>query len=287
MRGEAVTALASVVIPAHDEERRISGTLASLHQGVRDGDLEVVVVCNGCADTTAETVRAAFPSVRVLELDEASKATAVAAGNSVVSTFPRVHLDADVRLTGSSVKALIRALATDPKLEAVAPERSLDRAGCSRVVSWYYDVWEQLPQVRTGLFGRGVFVLTEDGQRRVSALQPMLSDDLVASDAFAPDERLVVRGARSEVAAPRRLRDLVNRRVRIVTGVAQATAQGARRDDSVTRASTLFDLGRAQPRLIPRITVFLAVTALARLRARRAIRLGDFSTWLRDESSRG
>jgi hypothetical protein len=32
--------------------------------------------------------------------------------------------------------------------------------------------------------------------------------------------------------------------------------------------------------------VFLAVTIVARQRARRPIRRGDFSTWLRDDSSR-
>lgn len=277
---------ASVVIPAHNEERGIGRTLEALFDGTTPGQLEVVVVCNGCTDTTADVVRAGFPQVRVLEREAPGKVDAVVAGNAAVSTFPRVHLDADVRLTGRSVFALVAALNADPRLLAVAPERDLDRTGCSHLVSWYYDVWERLPQVRAGLFGRGVFVLSAAGQSRVDELPSVMSDDLVVSDAFAPHERAIVAGARSEVAAARRARDLINRRVRIVTGGAQAAAAGARRDDSVTRMSSLLAICAQDPRLLPRLPVFLTITVLARLRARRAVRAGDFSTWLRDDSSR-
>jgi hypothetical protein len=38
--------------------------------------------------------------------------------------------------------------------------------------------------------------------------------------------------------------------------------------------------------MAPRVALFLAVAVLARLKARRAVRQGDYSTWLRDESSR-
>ena len=34
------------------------------------------------------------------------------------------------------------------------------------------------------------------------------------------------------------------------------------------------------------MVVFVGVTVVARARARRAVRSGDFSTWLRDDSSR-
>jgi len=43
---------------------------------------------------------------------------------------------------------------------------------------------------------------------------------------------------------------------------------------------------RAEPRLALRMPVFLAAAVLARLRARAAVRSGDFTTWLRDDSSR-
>jgi hypothetical protein len=49
----------------------------------------------------------------------------------------------------------------------------------------------------------------------------------------------------------------------------------------------LIALCREQPSLLPDVVVFAAITAVARLGAKRAVRRNDFQTWLRDESSRG
>lgn len=278
-------ALASVVIPAHDEARGIGRTLAALREGLAGHDLDIVVVCNGCTDSTARAARVAEPRARVLEIPEPSKAAAVRVGNAATDVFPRVHLDADVVLTGASVLALVAALDGGAVL-AAGPRRVLVMDGVHPVVRWYYDVWQQLPQVRGGLFGRGVIALSREGQGRVDTLPGLMSDDLVVSDAFAESERVVVAAAEALVRPPRRVRDLVRRRVRVATGNAQADAAGVRRGTSTTGWGTLAGLVRERPALAPRLPVFLAVTVLGRVGARRAVRAGDFTTWRRDESSR-
>jgi chloramphenicol 3-O-phosphotransferase len=63
-------------------------------------------------------------------------------------------------------------------------------------------------------------------------------------------------------------------------------AQGDDAASARTRLGDLRALLRAEPRLLPSAAVFLTTALLARRRARRAIRSGDFATWLRDESSR-
>jgi cellulose synthase/poly-beta-1,6-N-acetylglucosamine synthase-like glycosyltransferase len=277
-------ARASVVIPAHDESARIGECLTALRQGVEPGELEVVVVCNGCTDDTAARA-SAFPEVRVLELDRPSKTAAVRAGNAATAVFPRVHLDADVCLTGADVLRLVAPL-EDERLLATAPRRVLRHAGRGRAVRWYYDVWEALPQVRTGLFGRGAFALSATGQARVSALPDLLSDDLAVSEAFADHEQRIVPEAAVEVRTPGTLADLVRRRTRVVTGVAQAAAAGATRPGSTTTPGRLAALVVRRPRLALRLPVFLAVTLVARHAGGRAVRAGDYTTWLRDVSSR-
>ena len=277
--------LASVVIPAHNEAATIGRSLGVLHRGADGVELDVVVVCNGCSDTTAQVARRADPCAQVIEIARPSKAEAVRVGNATARVFPRVHLDADVELDGASLLALLEPL-RDGRALATAPRRSISREGCSVWVSWYYDVWEALPQVESALFGRGVVALTEAAQVRVAALAPMMSDDLAMSETFTATERLVVHDSVAVVHAPRTLRDLVRRRVRVVTGNVQADRIGVRRPGSRTRLRILAALAVARPGLALRLPVFLAVTLVATVRARRAVRAGDFTTWQRDESSR-
>jgi glycosyltransferase involved in cell wall biosynthesis len=283
-RHEARRFAGSVIIPAHNEGRVLGRTLRALLDDGED-DLDVVVVCNGCTDDTADVARAASPHVRVVEIPEPSKAAAMRAGNVVSDAFPRIHMDADVELTGAAARALARTLC-HPGVLATAPERDLDVDGVSLAVRWYYEVWEALPQVRSGLFGRGVVAVTRAGQERLDAFPSLLSDDLVASEGFGVDERVITPDARVVVRPPKRLRDLIRRRVRVVTGSIQADRHGIRRPASRTTIGSLGRLMLRQPRLIPRVPIFLGVTLAARRGAARAVIAEDFTTWQRDESSR-
>ena len=46
----------SIIIPAHNEEKVISRAPAGVPNAVASGVLEVIVVCNGCSDRTAEDI---------------------------------------------------------------------------------------------------------------------------------------------------------------------------------------------------------------------------------------
>jgi hypothetical protein len=277
--------IASVLIPAHNEAAIIGMNLTRLYQGIWDDELDVIVVCNGCSDDTAAKARSAVRGVRVLEIGQPSKAEAMRIGNSVSSVFPRIHLDADVVLSGDNLRKLVEPL-HDGVVLAASPRRVLVTARSSVAVRWYYDVWEHLPQVRAGLFGRGAIALSAEGQSRVDAMPALMSDDLAASEAFLPAERRVVDDAFVFVRTPHHLRDLVRRRTRVATGNAQADAAGARQPESVTTWGVLARLVVEHPGLLPKLPIFLAVTAASRLLARRQVQAGDFTTWQRDESSR-
>lgn len=279
--GDAARPVASVVVPAHDEERAIGRLLDALC--VTPGLLEVVVACNGCTDGTAEVARR-YP-VTVLDLPEPSKSGALRAGDRAAVAFPRVYLDADVEITADGVARL--AAAVGPGGVAVAaPGRTMPRTGVSLPVRWYYDVWEALPAVRSGLFGRGVLALSEDGARRVAALPDMMADDLVLSEAFAPAERTVLHDVAVVVHPARTLRDLVRRRARVTTGNVQADRAGLRGAEARTSLGDLRQVVRERPGLALRMPVFLGVVLAGRLRSRAAVRAGDFTTWERDASSR-
>ncbi len=276
----------SVVVPAHDEARVIGRLLGQLTSGAPQEGLEVIVVANGCRDDTAQIAGRYGPGIRVLSIPVPSKREALLAGDQAATGFPRIYVDADVELRAADVRALAGALAR-PGALAAAPERVLALAGASWLVRWYYDVWARLPEVRSGLFGRGVIALSGAGHARVAGLPPLLADDLAASLVFRPDERVIVPGARVVVHVPRTAGDLLRRRVRAAMGVNQVEqAEGGPGTSARTRPRDLLALVRAEPWLAPRVALFLAVAVLARRRARREVQRNQYSTWLRDESSR-
>lgn len=248
-------------------------------------EFDIIVVANGCNDDTADVAASFGPSVRVLSIPVASKHAAFAAADRVAGDFPRIYLDADVELRMQDVRALTAALRA-PGVCAAAPERVLDLAARPWTIRWYYAAWTRLPEVRRGLWGRGVIAVDEDGQHRMAGLPPLLVDDLAAALLFAPHEQTIVRGARVIVHTPRTVADLLRRRVRAATGLAQLDQADAPEPAARTRMSDLMEIVRHEPRMALPVAFFLSVAVLARLRARRAVARGDFATWCRDESSR-
>ena len=278
--------VATVIVPAHNEARVIGRLLSQLVSDARPGELDIIVVPNGCTDDTAEVAASFGSAVRVLPVPVASKQEALRAGDRVARDFPRLYVDADVELRTEDVRALDVALRR-PGTLAAGPQRVLALAGSSWPVRWYYEVWTRLPAVRAGLFGRGVIGVNSAGHQRVANLPPLMSDDLAAALVFGPDEGIIVPDARVVVHPPRRLGDLMRRRVRVVTGVTQIEHDESAPDSTArTSPADLLAIIKQEPTMLPCVMVFAAVTVLARLRALRAARRRDYSTWLRDESSR-
>ncbi len=273
----------SVVVPAHNEAAGIRRLLGLLSSGSSEREVEVIVSCNGCTDETAEVARG-VENVVVVEIPEASKRLAMEAADNVARYGFRAYLDADITITREDVLALVDAL--DDVTIATGPERLLALDGSSWTVRWYYDVWQRLPQVRDGLFGRGLIVLAPRGHQRVRELPRVMSDDLAISEAFTPEERKVVPGTVAVIEAPRTVRDLVRRRIRIATGNNQLDQLGMRSSGARTSVRDLLQIASGSPVLAAKVAVFVAVAGAGRVLARQRIRRGDYTTWLRDESSR-
>ena len=64
----------SIVVPARNEGLVIARTLRAMTTGAAPGEIDVIVVCNGCTDDTADIARSFGPPVRVIETEVGSKA---------------------------------------------------------------------------------------------------------------------------------------------------------------------------------------------------------------------
>jgi glycosyltransferase involved in cell wall biosynthesis len=200
--------LGSVVIPAHDEAGVIERCLTTLLAGIPGGVLEVVVVCNGCTDDTAGVVRGTGLPVQVIEIEDASKTAALRVGDDWAQTFPRVYLDADVALPGSSAVVVLRRLARGDVL-AARPDLRYDLTGCSWLVRRFYSARVLIPGMLDRLWGAGVYGLSERGRARFGIWPDVTGDDLFVDSLFSDNEIEVVRTKPVVVSPPRTARDLL------------------------------------------------------------------------------
>lgn len=188
----------SVIIPAHNEEAWIDRCLTALMaQEGATGRVEILVVANACQDRTVAiaegygTQAAARGWVlRVLDLAQGGKITALNAGDAAAAAATRVYLDADISCELGMLAQLRAALAVEaPRYAtgtlAVAPPRSW-------VTRAYASAWRRLPFVRGGAVGAGLFAVNPAGRARWGAFPPVISDDTFVRLSFSPDERIEV-----------------------------------------------------------------------------------------------
>jgi glycosyltransferase involved in cell wall biosynthesis len=278
--------MVSIIIPAHNEAQVIGRLIGKLLATMHQGEFELIVVANGCTDDTAARAAAIDPGIRVITLPVASKHQAIAAGNQAASRFPRLYVDADVELGTEDVRALVRAL-EKPGVMAAGPRTAYDMAGRAWQVRWYYRIWTLLPEVRRGLFGRGVVGVSAAGYARLAGMPALIADDLAASLAFSPGERLVVDGAQVLVHPPRTYADLVRGRTRATMGADQIEKTATPLSASArTRIADVIMIVAREPRLVPQAALFVSIAVIARRRARALVADRGYATWLRDESSR-
>jgi glycosyltransferase involved in cell wall biosynthesis len=278
----------SIVIAAHDEEEVLGRCLDALLEGSRPGELEIVVVCNGCTDRTADVARGHGGPVIVVETPKPSKAGALNVGDSYVRGFPRFYVDADVTLPLESVRLIAKRLA-DQEALAASPVMELDLRRSSTAVRAYYRVWRQLPYVREGMIGVGVYAVSEEGRRRFGDFPEVIADDGYVRMHFRLGERVHLDDAPVHVVAPARLSDLVRIKTRSVLGRYQLRDRfpeltAVERAAKSYRGAGLTILVR--PWLWPAAIVYAAVLVQTRRRARRQISSVDAYVWERDSSSR-
>lgn len=273
----------SVIVPAHDEARVIGRCLDRLLDGAEPDEVEIVVVCNGCTDGTAEVASRTAPDATVVELAVASKHAALNEGDRIAHRFPRFYVDADVELDIEALRTTADMLAAGDALCA-APAPRFDTDACPWYIRQFFRVFERMPFLSgAGVVGTGVYALSAEGRARFDEFPAITADDQFVMDRFEVGERRTVRSATFVVHPPRTLGNLLKTRRRTYRGNRELrrTCTPAEAPDSHN--------GRALARLFAQrdtrwsVPVYVAISVAAKTRAARAPAEVE---WERDVSTR-
>lgn len=272
----------SIIIPAHNEEAVIGRLLGSLRD--RSENDEIIVVCDGCLDRTAEVARS-FAEVVVMEKARGGKPSALNTGDRRATLFPRFFVDADIVVTATALHE-VADLMTDG-IEAGAPRCEVDLGYSSWVVRRFYEVWTKLPYMTEGVLGSGVVGLTKRGRARFSEFPSVIDDDEFVRRLFTIEERVRQTVSSFVVTPPAKVGPLIGIKTRSRLGMMQLDrlyGPAPSASGSPGRSATKELL--ISPRMWPSMAVFVIIRAMVGTRAWWRFRRGQFGGWARDESSR-
>jgi len=292
---------ASIVVPAHNEASRGFVTLDLLGRAIGELNCLVIIVCNGCNDSTSAMARS-LPRVVVLDVETASKSNALNLGDDAAGdVFPRIYLDADVEMTLESLHELLTAVGDDAPV-AAGPEVTYAAAKSGRIVRNYFEAVQRLPfLVAIGgqhLEGRGAYAVSRTGRSRFDKFPELLADDAFFDRMFDKGEKRVVRTSMARLSVPSRTRDLLRSQVRMARGSRELHAwlisthperlvvSGAQSDPRSSvwgrlraHARTGIVIPGGGPHGVELSLTYLMVEAAARVGASLSLHLGRTVSW--------
>lgn len=187
----------TVIIPSYNEENRIASCIDAIaaQSGLPNGHaIQVIVAANGCHDRTVQRANERATALRekgfnliVLDIAQGNKMNALNAAEKVAAYDTRAYLDADVILSNNVLVELTDILsAEEPRYASGTVRIPRPKSIISRA---YAKVWTNLPFVRDGVPGIGLYATNANGRARWDEFPAIYSDDRFVRLQFAPHER--------------------------------------------------------------------------------------------------
>ncbi|GGE91703.1 glycosyltransferase [Mycetocola zhadangensis] len=189
----------AILIPAHNAAPVIDRALRRLAPIAELGTAEICVICHGCTDDTAERARK-YAGVHVIELETASKTTALNSGDVWATLWPRLYLDADIEIDPDAIARVFQTL--QGSIPAARPLYRYDTSGASALVRAYYRARRRMPSTRFALWGAGVYAISKVGHERFDSFPTVTADDLFVDHLFSANEKHIVTTVPVRVRTP-------------------------------------------------------------------------------------
>jgi cellulose synthase/poly-beta-1,6-N-acetylglucosamine synthase-like glycosyltransferase len=275
----------SIIIPAHNEAAVVARTLNSILANQLDRPLQIIVVANGCTDSTADVVRGFGEKVELIETTVGNKTHALNLGDRQAKYDLRAYLDADIELSENALQQVVNAF-KDPSVRLAMPRAKHVYRGNNPVLAGYYHLWRSMPYVRKGAMGGGFYAIDKELRSRFGEFPILTADDKFARNLAKPSERHVVDGCYAMVTMPQTFGDLLKVKTRWTYGNLELSSLRPDLDqnDKHKHEGALGYL-MFRPWLWLNVPAFVFVFVYAQFAARKRFALKQ-AVWERDESTR-
>ncbi len=277
----------SVIIPAYNESSVIERCLRSILAEAQPGEIEIIVVANGCHDDTADKARAFGEPVKVIETPVGSKINALNLGDEAASHFPRMYVDADIVVSTRALRDVARLLADDSPVLVAAPQAAFTYEGRPLLVRSFYKVWSSLPFFTENLIGAGFYAMSRQGRERFGKFPEIIGDDAFVRLVVAPHERRAVKTATFTISPPRTIRSVAKIMTRARAGNYELREKFPElQKNETTRPQRSLRIIAERPDLWLHAPIYLGVMTYAKLRAHLKLLRGQQKHWERDDTGR-
>ncbi len=209
------TPIATIIIPAFNEEAIIGQTLSRLKEEAQVGEFDIIVACNGCTDKTATIAKEANPFVKVLTTEIAGKTNALNMALKITNTFPVIFLDADIDICATALRRLVHRINWSEAYLAYG-SATFKTENSNIAVQAFYRAWAENPYFDKKKMG-GVFAVSYMGLKELGQFPDVLNDDEYVRRTLIKNS-VWVQAAPYIVQAPRNLWSLIKVRSRVYRG---------------------------------------------------------------------
>ena len=281
-----ISIVATVIIPAHNEESVIEDCLNSIIN--QEGIDHIIVPCNGCTDNTVEIVKNKFPTVVCLNIKKPSKTNALNIAEKKAKelgiSYPIFYIDADTQLSENCIPYISEALKNSNTLLA-APTPIIDTRKSSWLVQTYYSVWTQLPYIKEGVIATCSFIVTEEGRKRFDVFADVIGDDGFIRCHFKNKEIANIKGAEIYITAPRDIYSLIKIKTRARLGNMELISRQKCPIQEAKNYSNVMSAKLFSKDFIA-TSIYILIALVIRIRAKKQFKKLSSYQWEKDTSSR-
>lgn len=278
----------SIIIPAYNETSVISKTLSKLLEDQRLNNVEIIVVCNACTDSTAEktnnfkTKNADYferqkITLSLIETPLASKTNAINLGIKHTNSDNIILLDADISISGENILCLLDEMQISGALVA-SPAVKFIYKNSNFFVKAYYRVAEK-SFYNLHLRISNVIAISKEGQLKLNYLPNVIADDEFIRLSFPENERLVVKKCHFQFSCPKNINSLIKTLTRVKIGNMQLAKLKTK--NLVSQPNFKREL-----KISPNLVIFGIIKLIALFRAYWQVTTNSAPKWERDESTR-